>query len=1297
MTARRLAAAFLVLFCATSAFANDAIHPVEARLRRQFASTTIESPATWSREVVGAGGRTIQALRARFEAAGDSESGSELRLTLPVAYEGPTVFERGARRIAVAPLASNGAIAEESGPRVVYAGAYADTDAIEVASEEGAKEYLLLRDPDAPRSFEYEIVEMAGISALWVQDGAIVFHPAADGELPLRLTRPLVIDASGRRSSTAAEWSQIDRRRVRLSLHAEGLSYPLLIVRSLSVPAMTSARREHTASVLGDGRVFIAGGRSLSTTYLSSTELYNPLTQAFSAGPSLTVARSQHVAVTLRNGTVLLAGGVSASGTYESSAEICSIDTNFCFATGSMGAARYGHTATLLKSGKVLIAGGFGSGFLSSAEVYDPNTGTFTATAGAMSVARWGHTATLLPDGKVLIAGGKSSASGYLATAEVFDPATNAFTSTSGVMPNARALHTATLLATGKVLIAGGLNGTAGVLGATELYDTTTRTFAASGALGVARYSHTATLRPDGKVFFTGGEDNSQSALTSTAIYDPTPGTCSASSDLATARYAQTATLTANGVILVAGGYNGFSKELSSVELFDPAPATQAFTGSLGTARVAPQAVQLLDGRVLVAGGRSALALNSAELYDYTTGTFSATGSMAQGAPYGTATLLTDGSVLVVGRGGAERYRPATADFVATTGPIATPREAHTATLLGDGSVVIAGGFASNQGIASTQIYSPATDSFTNGPSLNHARSQHASALFDQTNANLDTPGVNLVLVTGGIDSANGSVPMASAEVISPELASAQEIAPMNVARAGHTATRLQNGDILVVGGGSLFTAATATAEVYRPGVGWSLVGSMAQARYHHTATMLPDGRVLISGGQYNSSSVNSQEVYDPATGTFSPMLSLLVARMNAVTSALPNGKVLIIGGENSNPIASCELFDPGRRPLASRAPLLTSVPSSANVPASSLQIGGTGFEGDSESGSGATNSSAGNVPILFVQRVDGGEPSFVSSTAHTDSSIAASLFGQFGGAYRVWVSTNSVASVQKFMTLSVPAPNAIAITPSDGPMSGGQTVKITGENLLGPLVVRVGGIPVTVLANDSSSVTFITPSSGGPGHTTARVYTHGGFSGVGYDFVGSSIAAPSNFVATATSTTSVDTSWSAVPGASKYEVFRALTAGTFTLVGSTTSTAFTDTSAPSGYALLYKVRAYDSSNVAGMFSAPDPASTWTFTDDPLVPGTTIVKSQHLSQIRNAVTSLLVFAGYDDQGTYTDPSPAPGAIAIKAVHITELRNKLALARHALGLPTLTFTDPILTGGTTTVKAVHFTELRNGVK
>ena len=81
-------------------------------------------------------------------------------------------------------------------------------------------------------------------------------------------------------------------------------------------------------------------------------------------------------------------------------------------ATGSLATARYHHTATLLPNGKVLVAGGFdGSGYLASAELYDPASGTWTAT-GSLATARDYHTATLLPNGKVLVAGGFDN-SGY--------------------------------------------------------------------------------------------------------------------------------------------------------------------------------------------------------------------------------------------------------------------------------------------------------------------------------------------------------------------------------------------------------------------------------------------------------------------------------------------------------------------------------------------------------------------------------------------------------------------------------------------------------------------------------------------------------------------------------------------------------------------------------------------------------------------------------------------------------------------------------------------------------------------
>jgi hypothetical protein len=128
-----------------------------------------------------------------------------------------------------------------------------------------------------------------------------------------------------------------------------------------------------------------------------------------------------------------------------------------------------------LPSGKVLIAGGDALG---TAELYDPDSATFTAT-GSMSVARSDHTATLLPSGKVLIAGGDA-----LGTAELYDPVAGTFTAT-GSMAVARGGHTATLLDTGKVLIAGGMGDT-GALASAELYELLRRRAPAKESLGLA-------------------------------------------------------------------------------------------------------------------------------------------------------------------------------------------------------------------------------------------------------------------------------------------------------------------------------------------------------------------------------------------------------------------------------------------------------------------------------------------------------------------------------------------------------------------------------------------------------------------------------------------------------------------------------------------------------------------------------------------------------------------------------------------------------------------------------------------
>ena len=283
--------------------------------------------------------------------------------------------------------------------------------------------------------------------------------------------------------------------------------------------SLNTARYYYTATLLNNGLVLIAGGLG-SSAVLASAELYNPATGTFTPTGSLNAGRAVHTATLLNNGMVLIAGGNLPP---LASAELYNPTTGAFTPTGSLNYARVEHTATLLNNGMVLIAGGQGvvpipggQSFpgLASAELYNPATGTFTAT-GSLNGARFQHSATLLNNGMVLIGGGQDQNSAYLASAELYNPTTGAFTGT-GSLNYALVGHTATLLNNGMVLIAGG---TFGAISA-ELYDPATGTFTATGILNVARVVHKATLLDNGIVLVAAGFGE-VGVISSAELYEP--------------------------------------------------------------------------------------------------------------------------------------------------------------------------------------------------------------------------------------------------------------------------------------------------------------------------------------------------------------------------------------------------------------------------------------------------------------------------------------------------------------------------------------------------------------------------------------------------------------------------------------------------------------------------------------------------------------------------------------------------------------------------------------------------------
>lgn len=361
----------------------------------------------------------------------------------------------------------------------------------------------------------------------------------------------------------------------------------------ISTGSMATPRAYHTATLLPNGKVLVAGG--IQATFgspLASAELYNPSTETFSPTGAMTTGRKGHRAALLRNGKVLVVGGAASSS---AAMELFDPDTEQFSSAGTCPLSFTEKFAiTVLDDGTVLLAGGrpITGGSVahappvckSKAALYDPAAGSCTCVV-APGTSLDETTAARLADGRVLVLGYSWEAF----VAEIYDPATRTFSSAGST---AYLVESAapTTLANGNVLITGFAWRSEGAThyGARValLFDPTTLTFAEL-PVHERRYHHTSTLLKDGRVLIAaGGDENSASylATTTSVMFDPATQVFTpvgwqeyqpvdgwlqlvfAGSLMQVGRVHHTATLLPNGQVLLVGGESFYPAKMSSLE-----------------------------------------------------------------------------------------------------------------------------------------------------------------------------------------------------------------------------------------------------------------------------------------------------------------------------------------------------------------------------------------------------------------------------------------------------------------------------------------------------------------------------------------------------------------------------------------------------------------------------------------------------------------------------------------------------------------------------------------------------------
>lgn len=461
-------------------------------------------------------------------------------------------------------------------------------------TECGVEDFLAFDGQSEREALRY-LVDVRAVAGLRLVGDVLEFLDAG-GAPRLRMDAPRLVDARGFACDArvvledcaadrdpSAPWGRRviapgrERCVVRVDWHREcaRLRYPLLVDPTwTATSAMTAARTGHTATAVAGGKVLIVGGQHPSgatTTYLATTELYDPATNSFAAAAPLAQPRSLHAALALANGDVLVAGGVGAAGALTST-ELYEATTQKFRAVGGLQGARAEAGMVELAGGKVLIAGGIsGTTVLQTAEFFDSTTEKWTFTTSDMATRRFGHFLTKVPSGQGFVFGGASLAAGTLATgtAEYFSAATSAF-STAAPLATARHHFGTAVLSDHRILVAGGITNQSTETASSEIYDPTPASWSSAGNMAHARARAGLSALTTGAVVVTGGiamQGTTKTYLKSAELYDPTAKAWQALPDMTQSRADHTSTPLSAGRVLVTGGSTSATAVTATAEV----------------------------------------------------------------------------------------------------------------------------------------------------------------------------------------------------------------------------------------------------------------------------------------------------------------------------------------------------------------------------------------------------------------------------------------------------------------------------------------------------------------------------------------------------------------------------------------------------------------------------------------------------------------------------------------------------------------------------------------------------------